>query len=135
MGKKLRTVIRGNTVYEIDKFSKKPKHITHDVDGFFKVRNTERDDDEDSDRETPEREEPRQISPHERFKNIKNLAIGNSGKSVIIKEADGLNKDISIDETEHELKPIKYMKYDIKYRKSKKAPKIKRKIKKCRCKK
>jgi hypothetical protein len=141
MGKKLKTVIRGNVVYEIDKFSKKPKHITHDVDGFFKVRNTERKEEEgeDSDKEIPEREEPKQISPHERFKSIKNLAIGNSGKPIIIKKADGLDRDISIDDTEHESRPEKYAytKYDTKYRKSKKLSKIKRKktVKKCRCKK
>jgi hypothetical protein len=141
MGKKLKTVIRGNTVYEIDKFSKKPKHIMHDVDTYFKLRKTDNEE-ENEEREIPEREEPKQISSHSRFKSIQNLAIGNSKKSTIIKEADGLNKDIIIDETEHEPNPEKYayIKYDTKYRKSKKVIKPKRKIvkktvKKCRCKK
>ena len=149
MGKKLKTVIRGNTVYEIDKFSKKPKHIMHDVDTYFKLRHTDNDEneEEDSNREIPEKE-PKSISPHDRFKSIKKLAIGNSGKPAIIKqEADGLDKDIIIDETERDTKPdkhirteAKYISYDSKYRKSKKSKKVlklKRKkiVKKCRCKK
>jgi hypothetical protein len=143
MGKKVRTVIRGNTVYEIDKFSKKPKHIMHNVDAYFKLRNTDDDEDDDSEREIPI--EPKSISSHDRFKNIKKLAIGNSGKLPIIKnEADGLDKEIIIDETEHDTKPnknirtdAKYIGYDSKYRKSKKSSKLKRKkiVKKCRCKK
>jgi hypothetical protein len=136
MGKKVKTVIRGNTVYEIDKFSKKPKHIMHDVDTYFKLRNTDENDNEEE--RIPEREEPKQISSHTRFKNIQNLAIGNSKKTTIIKEADGLDKDIIIDETEHKANPEKYAytKYDTKYRKSKKGKPSKRKpVKKCRCKK
>ena len=120
-----RPVIRGNTVYEIDKFSKKPKHIIHGVDEYFKMRHGEEELNE-----TPDISEP--ILPDIRRKQLLKLA-GNKRK--LVSKADGLDKEISIDETEHESKPDKYIKYDPKYRKNKKLSKPKRKIKKCRCKK
>lgn len=132
MDKKLRTVVSGNTVYEIDRRTKKPKHIMHDVDTYFKLHPSNKNENLE---ERIEEQEIRPISQHERFKKIHDLA-GNKGKFIIKKEADGLNKEIIIDETEHESKPDKYSKYDTKYRKSKKSSKSKRKIiKKCRCKK
>jgi hypothetical protein len=130
---KIRKIISGNTVYEIDKHTKKPKHIMHDVDSYFKLHPSGKERNSEEDEEEIKSVKP--ISSREKFKKIHDL-MGNKGKLVIKTEADGLDREIEIDDTDHEATPEKYTKYDTKYRKSKKGKPSKRKpVKKCRCKK
>jgi len=123
--KKTRAVIRGNTVYEIDRYTKQPKHIIHGTDRYFKM---QRGEDEDEFEEEFEEEPIR--SPSKKRMDILKL-MGNKKK--LVSKADGLAKEIAIDDTEHEA-PEKREHYN-KYRKTKKSAKPKRKVKKCRCKK
>lgn len=137
---KIRPVRSGNTIYEIDRYTHKPKHIIHGVDKYFKMRAEEeakRKSEDEQELEYYEEiydDEPESfISPSERRKQLLAL-VGNKKKRVITNKADGLSKEIAIDETEYE--PSK--KKDVLYRKKKAVKtKPKRKIikkKGCRCK-
>lgn len=127
--KKIRIITKGDTVYEIDRVTKKPKRIIHGKSEYFTklYRDTyeadqdyinEKDDyDEDIEEETPVK-----ISSTRRKDILKNV-MGNKKK--IVTKADGLNKEIAIDDEEHEQKYIN-PRYDLKYRKKKSKKSTKR---------
>lgn len=121
--KKTRTKVIGNTVYEIDRYTKQPKHIIHGADRYFKMR---RGEDEDEEFEEEFEEEPIR-SPSKKRMDILKL-MGNKRK--LVSKADGLAKEIAIVDTEPEEHEKK--EHYNKYRKKKKSAKPKRK---CRCKK
>jgi hypothetical protein len=122
--KKTKTVIRGNTVYEIDKYTKQPKHIIHGKDRYFQMRHGEYEPDEEYEVE----EEPTR-SPAKKHMDLLKL-MGNKKK--LVSKADGLAKEIAIVDIEPEEEKKEH--YN-RYRKTKKSAKPKRKVKKCRCKK
>lgn len=122
--KKTRAIIRGNTVYEIDRYTKQPKHIIHGTDRYFKMRNGEDEE------EYEEYDDDPVPSPAKKRMNILKL-MGNKKK--LVSKADGLAKEIAIVDIEPEEEEKK--EHYNKYRKLKKSSKPKRKIKKCRCKK
>lgn len=129
--KKIRVVIKGDTVYELNKFTGKPIRIVRGVKKYFERRNEERGETEEEEEVEFVPEPERHLSPGERRKQIFALA-GNKKK--LVSKADGLDKEIPIDETEHEPEP----KTDrfTKYRKKKLVKSKKRKpVKKCKCKK
>lgn len=119
--KKTKTVIRGNTVYEIDRYTKQPKHIIHGKDRYFQMHG-------EYDPEAEDYEDDPVPSPSKKRMNILKL-MGNKKK--LVSKADGLEKEIAIvDEEPEEIKRENYNKY----RKTKKSSKPKPK-RKCRCKK
>lgn len=90
---KTRTVVRGDVVYEIDRRTKKPKHIYHGVEKYFKARHEGEDIDEYDEDEYYEPEPVR--SPRQKHKDLLKL-MGNTKK--LVTKADGLDKEISIDD-------------------------------------
>jgi hypothetical protein len=141
---KTKPVVKGKTVYEINKFTGKPTRIVYGVDKYFRMRGGEEDErnhlsEEEQELNYQERIENsannlRTTSAHERREEILSL-VGNKKKRVLTSKADGLDKEIAIDDTEHE--PVKKRDPYNRYRKKKsQKPKSKRKVtKKCRCKK
>jgi hypothetical protein len=156
MAKKLinpRIVVKGDTVYELSRNSNTPRRVFHGKEDYFRMREKERisrlpeeeqellyheelEGEVDSDIITP------QLSPHDKMNKIRALAkgvLGNQRKLAIIEKADGLNKDIAIDETPHDQEKKKQI--NDRYRKKKiiktksKRKIVKKVIKKCRCKK
>jgi hypothetical protein len=127
--KKIRVVIKGDTVYELNKFTGKPIRIVRGVKKYFERRNEERGESDDEIEFIPEPE--RRPSPGERRKQLLALA-GNKKK--LVSKADGLNREIPVDETEHEPEPEKER--FTKYRKKRvKKSKLRKPTKKCKCKK
>lgn len=148
-----RIVIKGDTVYELSRNSNTPRRVFHGAEDYFRMREKERvarlpeeeqellyheelEGEEESEIITP------QISQHEKMNKIRALAkgmLGNQRELVITKKADGLNKNIAIDETPHEHEKKKQI--NDRYRKKKntktksKRKVVKKAIKKCRCKK
>jgi hypothetical protein len=141
MSKKTKPIIKGKTVYEINKFTGQPTRIVYGVGKYFRTRGEEEDkqnklSEEEQELNYRERLENSDdwkspTSAHERHEQIASL-MGNKKKRV--SKADGLDKEIAIDETEHE--PVKKKDLYNRYRKQK-SPKTKskRKVTKCRCKK
>ena len=140
MVKKIKAVVRGNTVYEISRG--KPRKIIHGVSNYFKMRQDEKESNmsqdeldflaemEEAEREEEEERKTRSLSPSERRKQILKTVMGN--KKRLVSKADGLNKEIAIDDTEFE--PEEKIHYN-KYRKNKIRSKSKSKRKKgCGCK-
>ena len=140
---KTKPVVKGKTVYEINKFTGKPTRIVYGVDKYFRMRGGEEDErnhlsEEEQELNYQERLENSDnwvntSSAHERREEILSL-IGNKKKRVLKSKADGLDKEIAIIETEPE--PVKKKDIYNRYRK-RKSPKTKskRKVTKCRCKK
>jgi hypothetical protein len=147
-----RVVVKGDTVYELSRNSNTPRRVFHGKEDYFRMREKERisrlpeeeqellyheelEGEVDSDIITPP------ISQHEKMNKIRALAkgvLGNQRKLAIVEKADGLNKDIAIDETPHNQEKKKQI--NDRYRKKKTTKtkpkrKIVKKVKKCRCKK
>lgn len=138
MAVKTRAIIKGNTVYEVNIATGRPRRIIHGVDRYYKMladAESKRRPDEEQELEYYEalNEEPEEerISPGERRKQLLKL-MGNKKK--LVQKADGLDREIPVEETEHEIierkRPI-----NTRYRKKKISKKPKRKVTKCRCKK
>jgi len=124
--KKTRPVIRGDTVYEINRRTGKPEHIVRGVGKYF-TRKHNPDADEEEIEELIEEEPERHISLHEKHEKIYGLIPKNKRK--FISKADGLKKEIAIVDIEEE--PTKKMVFrGKKHGKSK----SKRKTKKWGCK-
>jgi hypothetical protein len=130
-------VIKGDTVYEMNVFSGRPRRIVHGVSNYFKRIIEEGESEEEQEFNYHNRlnsEDDDEISmthytsPNERRKQLLKL-IGNKKK--LVEKADGLDKEIAIDETEHEI--IKKKAINDRYRKKKSSKKPKRKV--CKCKK
>jgi hypothetical protein len=125
--KKTRIIIQGDTVYEIDVRSKKPKHIIHGVDKYFKMRHDEHESENKGEDETgysneyeeEEEEEDKPIrSPNRKREDILKL-MGNKKK--LVTKADGLSKEIPV--------------WENRRRKKCKSESKRKIIKKCGCKK
>jgi hypothetical protein len=134
---KTRPIIKGNTVYEINIATGRPRRIIHGIDKYFRMvaeEESKRKPYEEQELEYYEEinEEPEEerISPSERRKQLLKL-VGNKKK--LVQKADGLDREIPIEETEHEI-IIKKKPINSRYRKKKVSKKPKRKVKKCRCK-
>jgi hypothetical protein len=127
MAKHVRITIKNDTVYEIDKRTGRMVRIVHGVSDYFKMRQHEGDDEV----EIEDDYEEYVPTEHEKHEKIHSL-LGNKKK--LVTKADGLKKEIPIDETEHE--PI----IKRKLHRNKKLVKIKskrksiKKTKGCRCK-
>jgi hypothetical protein len=138
---KTKTVVKGKTVYEINKFTGKPTRIVYGIDKY-----NERRANDDDRRKSAEEQElnyherlensdtwENTSSAHERREEILSL-IGNKKKRVLKSKADGFDKEIAIIDTEPE--PVKKKDLYNRYRKRKPSKtKSKRKVTKCRCKK
>lgn len=127
--KKTRITIRGDTVYEMDPFSKKPRHIIHGVEKYFKGKRDDGEEGEDEE-EFYEEEEEERTSPSTRRMQLLKLA-GNKKK--LVSKSDGLKKDIGIDESNGNREVLDRYKGIIDRKKKSKKSKAKRKV--CRCKK
>lgn len=135
---KTRAIIKGNTVYEVNIATGRPRRIIHGVDKYFKMvadEESKKKPYEEQELEyyeelNEEPEEPR-MSPNERRKQLLKL-VGNKKK--LVQKADGLEREIPVDEEEHEI-IIKKRPINTRYRKKKVSKKPKRKVTKCRCKK
>lgn len=117
---KPKVIIKGNTVYELNNVTHTPRRIIHGVDKYFKLQH-EREDDNAEDQEEFDYHndlyEPDEPVPADvRHKQIANL-IGNKKK--LVSKADGLNKEIPIDESGNDPLPYKMKPINNRYRKKK----------------
>lgn len=133
---KLKPMIRGNTVYEVNPYSGKMRHITHGVDTYFRKKAAEENAEEAEELAYhndmfDEEEEEEQVPSNIRRMQLLKLA-GNKKK--LVAKADGLKKEIAFDESEHE-PPKKRTMYNRFRKKKSTKSKSKRKVTKCRCKK
>jgi hypothetical protein len=125
----IKIIKRGNTIYEIDKYTNKPRHIIRGADKYFRKKHGDEEEHEEE-YEEEEYEEPERPSPNTRRMQLLNLA-GNKKK--LVTKSDGLKKDIGIDESEKDKEVLERYKGIIDRKKKRSKAKPKRKI--CRCKK
>jgi hypothetical protein len=130
---KPRIRIIGNTVYEINRRTKKIEGVFHGADKYFA---SHRNEDAEEEFEEEFEEEESQIPAHIKRKRLQALAqgmIGNKRKLAITTKADGLDREIAIDDTERE--PEEAKKKLFRKKKSIKSKSKRKPVKKCRCKK